>query len=376
MESEKLIGSLDIEYQRKSKCRLILFLSIIFVLLVLCIIFIILYIQKNENKTEDINQDTYIPLTLWENCEAKNKLIKFMENITSEKNFVPKEDRIAVFDLDGTLFQETDLIDDDWKIYYYRVYNDSNFNATKEQKEIADLINDSAKKGSMPDNLNMRIAETYAQLFNNMTLEEYGKYIKEFLNKPADGYENLIRGDAFYKPMLEVIEYLQRNDFNVYITSGTDRFQVRSVIEGHINIPKGNVIGSDYRLVSKNQGTQKGHIYEYQKDDSFKFEGEFLLKNLKTNKIIGIIREIGKQPILAFGNSGGDSCMANYVINNNKYDSLAFMLLCDDTERENGNLEKAQNMKNSCQTNGWIPISMKNDWKTIYGVNVKRKNYQ
>ena len=24
------------------------------------------------------------------------------------------------------------------------------------------------------------------------------------------------RGDAFYKPMLEIIEFLQKNDFNVY----------------------------------------------------------------------------------------------------------------------------------------------------------------
>ena len=60
---------------------------------------------------------------------------------------------------------------------------------------------------------------------------------------------------------------------------------------------------------------------------------------MKTNKIIGIIREIGKQPILAFGNSGGDSSMSNYVINNNKYNSLAFIVLIDDTERERGKIE-------------------------------------
>ena len=65
--------------------------------------------------------------------------------------------------------------------------------------------------------------------------------------------------------------------------------------------------------------------------------------------------------------------MTNYVINNNKYNSLAFMVLADDTERERGNIEEAENMKKNCEINGWISISMKNDWKTIYGENVKKK---
>ena len=68
--------------------------------------------------------------------------------------------------------------------------------------------------------------------------------------------------------------------------------------------------------------------------------------------------------------------MANYVINNNKYNSLAFMVLADDTERERGNIEEAENMKKKCEINGWISILMKNDWETIYGENVKKKNSQ
>ena len=48
------------------------------------------------------------------------------------------------------------------------------------------------------------------------------------------------------------------------------------------------------------------------------------------------------------------------------------MLLCDDLDRENGNEKKAETMKEQCQINNWIPVSMKNDWKTIYGNNVTR----
>ena len=371
---------------KKFKRNMIILISLCGFFFLMWIIFIILYIdakksgndeKKEEEKKEEEEEEEeeYTPLTLWNDCDAKNKLIRFMKNITSESFFVPKEDRIAVFDLDGTLFQETDLTYDDWKLYYYRVYNDSTFTPTDEQKEIADDIDKTAKEGTLPDDLNIRIAQTYGELFNSMTLDEYDQYIKNFVNEPADGYTNMKRGEAFFKPMLELIEYLQKNDFNVYITSGTDRFQVRSVIEGHINIPKSNVIGSDYKVVATGQEEEgkEGQFYDYRKDDDFKFSGDFLFKNLKTNKIVGIIREIGKQPILAFGNSGGDGSMANYVINNNKYDSLSFMVVADDDERERGKGDEAEKMKGKCKEKGWVCISMKDDWKTIYGENVQKK---
>ena len=372
MEIQDLVN-IDPEEQRKKKRNKIIIIIIITILSISNIIFIILYInsRKKTETEKEKEEEKYTPLPSWNDGDSKNNITEYIKQISKEN--IPKEDRIAVFDLDGTLFQETDLVYDDWKLYYYRVYNDSNYNATNKQKQIADLIDQAGKNGSMPEDLNIEIAETYMELFTNMTLEEYDKYIKDFINKPSEGYDNLKRGDAFYKPMLELIEYLQRNDFNIYITSGTDRFQVRSVIEGHIKIPKSNIIGSDYLVKTNNQGNIKGNEYEYNKSDSFIFNGTFLNKNLKTNKIIGIIKEIGKQPLLAFGNSGGDGSMANYVINNNKYSSLSFMVLCDDIVRERGDIEKANKMRKNCEDNGWIPISMKDDWKTIYGDNVKKK---
>ena len=388
MEKENLLP--DIEFQKKSKILLIILLPILVILLALTICFIVLYIlEKNKNSekeesnnsdiTSDIPEDDhsyhgYTPLSSWNNCTAKTKLSEFISKINSAEYYVPKEDRIAVFDLDGTLYQETDPTYDDWKLYYYRVYNDTNFTSTEEQKQIADAIKQASIDNHMPDDLNWRVASTYTQLFYNMTIEEYQQYIINFINQPCEGYENMKRGDAFYKPMLELIEYIQKNDFNVYITSGTDRYQVRTVVKNHIDIPESNVICSEYNIIAKNQGTTAGNEYTYKNDDDFRFDGQFLRKNLKTNKVIGIIREIGKQPILSFGNSGGDKDMANYVINKNKYPSLAFMVCCDDTERERGNIQKANEMKNNCNNFGWIPISMKDDWKTIYEENVKKKS--
>lgn len=59
--------------------------------------------------------------------------------------------------------------------------------------------------------------------------------------------------------------------------------------------------------------------------------------------------------------------MDNYALSNPKYASAAFQLCCDDLTRENGSESKAKTMREDCEKNGYVPISMANDWKTIYG---------
>ena len=93
--------------------------------------------------------------------------------------------------------------------------------------------------------------------------------------------------------------------------------------------------------------------------------------NGKTRKIFSIINYIGKKPVLAFGNSSGDTSMFEYTLQDNKYRSEAFYVLCDDTERELGKPERAEKEKKFAAERGYNTISMRNDWKTIYGDNVK-----
>jgi hypothetical protein len=183
----------------------------------------------------------------------------------------------------------------------------------------------------------------------------------------------MTKGEAFYLPMVQIVDYLNANDFKVYIVSGTDRFIVRGLVDGVLDIPPSQLIGSDERLMATSQGDEDGLDYTYKEDDELILSGEFIIKNLKMNKVSVIQQEIGIQPVLSFGNSSGDSAMAQYVTSNNKYRSLAFMLCCDDTDRENGNVEKADKMYKICDEHDWIPISMKNDWTTIYGDAVTKK---
>ncbi|MBQ3296065.1 MAG: haloacid dehalogenase-like hydrolase [Erysipelotrichaceae bacterium] len=317
-------------------------------------------------------------LSLWnDDARAKKELMEFMAAITEEggPDYIPVENRVAVFDLDGTLFCETDPVYFDHMLFMHRVKEDPNYKATEFDLEVAEKVQEFIDTGSYPEGLDNLHGQGVAESFAGMTIKEFYDYVKEFGKTPSPGYNNMNRGDAFYLPMVEIIEYLQENQFKTYIVSGTDRLILRGALSGldFMHIPANQIIGSDELLVSPKQGDADGLDYVFTSDDELVLAGKFIIKNLKMNKVTVIAQEIGMQPVLSFGNSSGDYSMATYTISNNPYRSLAFMLCCDDTVRENGNEEKAQKMVEACEKNGWIPISMKNDWSTIYGAEVTRK---
>ncbi len=316
-------------------------------------------------------------LSLWtENAPLKSELTAYMKTITDESSadFIPVENRIAVFDMDGTLCCETDPGYFDHKLLYHRVVEDADYKdkASDEERETAEIIKTYFETGEYPSGLDVNHGKAVATAFKGMTTEEFDAYVKAYRDEPMESYTNMTNGQAFYKPMLEVVDYLQANDFKVYIVSGTDRLITRGLAEGVIDIPLSQMIGSDENLVASGQGDKDGLDYTFGKDDKVITGGEFLIKNLKMNKVSVIEQEIGVQPVLCFGNSSGDAAMANFTINNNKYKSAAYMLCCDDTERENGNVEKADKMRKTCEENGYTAVSMKNDWKTIYGDSVTK----
>ena len=342
---------------------------------IICVVFITLYILEKIKDDDDDKKKDSSPLSLWNKGEPKTKIIDFINSVTVEnsKEFIPKKDRIAVFDFDGTIYQETAPTYLDLQLYQYRALNDTFFEASPEQKDLALKIYEVIETGYFPEEFNNKFYRENAKIFQNMTIEEFDKYIKHFLNLPTEGFNNLTKGTAFYKPMIELINFLYKNDFLVYIVSASDRFLVRSAIDQHIDIPSNYIIGSESNIISSNQNDIDSLNYTFQVDDDLIFDGEFVSKNANMKKIYHIIREIGKKPVLSFGNSGGDAGMNNLAISNKKYKSMAFMILNDDTERENGNIDKADKMRKTCEDNNWVPISMKNDWKTIYGNNVTKE---
>lgn len=325
------------------------------------------------------------------------KLTAYVKEVTNPASpyFIPVEDRIAVFDLDGTLICETTPSYFEWMLYLERALNDPTYKPTPKEKAYAKMVksgiygigipNPVAGTGleaspnadgikvptSLPKDISREEARSQEAVFAGMSIADYDAYVQRFMQTPAEGMTNLLRGDSFYLPMVEVLAYLSANRFKLFIVSGSDRQTVRILANGVLPVDSDNILGTDVRTYASHQGTTDGLAYRHTGEDVI-LRGAFIEKNLQMNKVSSIVREIGKQPVLAFGNSSGDYSMFSYTVTNNKHKALAFALLCDDTERELGNPGKADKVRAACETHGWIPISMKNDFKLIYGRNVTR----
>lgn len=296
-------------------------------------------------------------------------------DINSDK-YIPVEDRIAVFDMDGTLIGELYPSYFEYMMFIHRALHDDTFEAPDDMREFAEALEDGVYGGKVPDNSELLHAKYAGQAYAGMTVEEMRDYTRAFMQTEADGFTNLTKGDAFYWPMVSLVQYLADNDFTCYIVSGSSRTICREVIADWLPIPDNRVIGMSYSMLASGQGDTDGLEYVYSADDKVILGEDLIIKTIKMNKVSAISQEIGKVPVLSFGNSSGDVSMAQYVLNNDQYETKAFMLLCDDLVREHGNMDKANAMLDTCKERGFEPISMRDDFATIYGDEVQAVPYE
>ena len=317
---------------------------------------------------------------LWNSCDSLTTLKEYVEDVTNpnSKHFIPVEDRIATFDMDGTFIGELYPTYFEYNMLEYRVLDDPSYKdkAPSDVKEAAQNIRDFVREGTkLPDHFDMVHAYAAAKAYSGMSLKEFDEYVKEYAKTPANGFEGMTLAESFYKPMLEVFDYLKDYNFDYYVVSGSDRFICRSLVES-IGIPANKVIGMDVVLKANEQGDQEGVNYTIGKEEYLIRTDELIIKNLKTNKVKQIAQEIGKVPVLSFGNSSGDAAMHNYCLGENqRYRSEAFMLVADDDQRDHANLAEGARRQAIWEENGYNIISMKNDFKTIYGDGVIKTDF-
>lgn len=316
---------------------------------------------------------------LWNECDSLSVLKEFVKDVTDKdsKNYIPIEDRIVTFDMDGTFIGELYPTYFEYNLLEYRALDDPSYKdkAPSDVVEAAQDIRDFVRDGkALPDKFEMKHAHAAAKAYSGMSLKEFDAYVKEYAKKPANGFENMTYADSFYKPMLEVFDYLEDNDFTYYVVSGSDRLLCRALVDS-LGIEPNRVIGMDVTLKSNKQGDTDGVDYTQDKDEYVIRTDELIIKNLKENKVKQIAQEIGKVPVLSFGNSSGDSAMHNYCLGNSKYRSEAFMLIADDEEEDHVNLEETQKRKEAWEKAKYNIISMKDDFKTIYGEDVKKVDF-
>ena len=107
------------------------------------------------------------------------------------------------------------------------------------------------------------------------------------MRKPVEGLSNMNYGKSFYLPMVEVVKYLQANDFTVYIVSASDRSILRILASDLLKIKPNYIIGNDNDFRAAHQGDKDGADYNFTRDD-YLIRGQLLIKNINENKVLNI----------------------------------------------------------------------------------------
>ena len=316
-----------------------------------------IFIIYSCNKQVTDNSD---PLPSWNDGQAKQSIINFVNEVTDEANpnFLSAEDRIATFDNDGTLWSE--------KPFYFQL-----FFAIDRVKELAPqhpewkttqpfkavLENDMETLFSFGEH---GLVELVMATHAGMTTEEFEQIVKDWLAAAKHPRFKRPFTDLVYQPMLELLSYLRENGFKTFIVSGGGIEFMRPWVNEVYGIPAEQVIGSSGKVKFEMRDGKPVLI----KLPEIDFIDD------KEEKPVGIHRFIGKRPIAAFGNSDGDLQMLQWT-EGGKGKRLMVYIHHTDAEREwaydrkssVGRLDKGLDEANE---KDWTVVDMKNDWKAIY----------
>ena len=347
--------------------------------LILCLVLGILYLTalapgSPSAETQPSGEES--PLASWaSDSAAKASLLSYVEAVTEEggADYIPVKDRIAVFDMDGTLTCETYYTYYDTMMFIEYCLVDHPERVSDELKQIAASI----QPGYLADET---LARNFAKAYAGMTMEEFYRYAVEFGQKQTESFDNMRYIDNFYLPMAELVRYLYENGFTIYVISGTERTTTRAIVANspiQDYVSPNHVIGTDFEVKQAGHETESSNMdFKYANGDELVITGGFIQKNLNGNKSIYIQREIGQRPVLAFGNSGSDTSMMNYTIDSrNPYRAQAYMVVADDDVREWGK-QDWETKSADYTAMGYIPISMKNDFAQIYAEGIVPSSQQ
>jgi hypothetical protein len=299
-------------------------------------------------------------LPSWTEGESRQAIIEFVQRVTTpdSTDYIVPEERIAVFDNDGTLWSE--------KPAYFQLLfaidrikqlapQHPEWKTTQPFKAVLDndmdALADSGEKGLL-----QLVMASHA----GMTTTEFEQIVGDWLMTARHPRFNRPYTELVYQPMLELLNYLRANGFKTFIVSGGGIEFMRPWTQAVYGIPPEQVIGSSIKV-------------QFELRD-----GKPVLVRLpeidfiddKAGKPVGIHKFIGRRPIAAFGNSDGDLQMLQWTAAGA---GRRFMLLVHHTDAEReyaydrtshiGKLDKALDEANR---RGWTVVDMKRDWKVIY----------
>jgi len=291
----------------------------------LFIAIIFLAVSCNEIRAEND------PLPSWNDRAAKTAIIDFVTQTTREgsSQFIPVEDRIAVFDNDGTLWCEQPL------------YVEMRF--SMDVTGIHDVL------------------KAFAVSHTAVKPEQFDKMTQAWLDTAINPQFQRRYIDLTYQPMLELLHYLRDNQFKTFIVTGGSAMFVRNFSQQVYGIPAERVIGTMF----------KANYSDY----NLSLKPDLWHNNDNAGKPEAIFNIIGKKPVLAFGNSDGDLEMLQWT-STHTLPNLALILHHTDDIREVAydTLSAIGRLKNAlieAQTKNWIIVDMKRDFNQVFPFETK-----
>jgi hypothetical protein len=300
-------------------------------------------------------------LTSWNAGAAKQAVVDFVERTVSDG--VPVEERVAVFDNDGTLWCEKPMpIQADFILRRLYEMAQADPQLRDRQPWKAAYTRDYAWLGKVlaehyaGDDTNLpALAAGILAAFEGITVEEFEAKSDAFLRTTQ--HPTLGRGylECAYAPMVELLGYLEANGFSNYIASGGGRDFMRPISQDVYGIPRDRVIGSatTFKYTSNDRGGTITHAAEADYLDD------------GPQKPIRIWSRTGRRPVLAAGNSNGDVQMLEFTAHDDK-PVLRLLVVHDDAEREFDYTSGAEHALEIAESSGFTVVSIKNDWATVF----------
>jgi phosphoserine phosphatase len=306
-----------------------------------------------------------VGLTSWRDGPAKQSIVTFVQRVCGEDGSqpVPVEDRLAVFDNDGTLWCEKPMpIQLDFILRRLAAMAEADSALRARQPWQAAYERDYGWLSAVMaehyagDETNVRVlAGGILAAYDGISVEDFEAQSDEFLRSAQ--HPTLGRGylECAYAPMVELLGYLAANGFSNYIVSGGGRDFMRPISEEVYGIPRERVIGSTAALAYTSD--DRGGSITHKPEADYLDDGP--------EKPIRIWSRTGRRPLLAAGNSNGDVPMLHFTQHRDK-PSLRLLVLHDDGDREFAYTAGSEQALDQAAADGWTVVSVKDDWDTVF----------
>jgi hypothetical protein len=315
---------------------------------------------KSEAGNEKHETESIEPLPSWNDAPSKQAILSFVEETThsDSETFIPENERIVVFDNDGTLWSEQ-------PVYFQFMF------ALDRIKQLApehpEWYDDTLFQAAINSDMEVIMKSGVHGLLTltmvshaGMSTSEFEQTVKDWISTARHLKTGKLYKEMVYQPMLEVLNYLRANGFKTYIVSGGGLDFMRPWAEEVYGIPSEQLLGSS--------GKYQFEIIDGKPEIRKMPEIDFI--DDKEGKPIAIHKFIGKRPVAAFGNSDGDLAMLQWTAAGEGKRLMVYIHHTDadrewayDRESHIGKLDKGLD---EAREKGWTVVDMKKDWQKIY----------